>query len=153
MSILLGLCALHSVHAFERREINLEYVTGIARDLAAKPYTSPSDALPQELVALDFDEYRKIRFNKDKALWKTAGLPFQVDFFHNGYIYPETVQINEYSDTHSQQIPYVKDFFNFELTGVNPDEWDLQGYAGLRIRTPLNKPDVFDDVLVFQGAS
>ncbi|MDP0497514.1 MAG: glucan biosynthesis protein G [Verrucomicrobiota bacterium JB024] len=151
--ILFALCGLSSLAAFERREINLDYVTGIARDLAAQPYASPKAELPPELAALDFDGYRRIRFNKDKALWKTPGLPFQVDFFHNGYIYPETVEIYEYSDTHSQRIPYVKDFFNFDLIGVNPDDWDLQGYAGLRIRAPLNKPDVFDDVLVFQGAS
>ncbi len=151
--ILLALSGLAPLHAFERREINLDYVTGIARDLATQPYASQKAQLPPELAALDFDEYRKIRFNKDKALWKTANLPFQIDFFHNGYIYPETVEIYEYSDTHSQQIPYVKDFFNFDLNGINPDDWDLQGYAGLRVRAPLNKPDVFDDVLVFQGAS
>ncbi|MBC2594192.1 glucan biosynthesis protein G [Ruficoccus amylovorans] len=151
--ILSVLCGLTSLHAFERREVNLDYVTGLARELAAQPYVPAKPELPPELAALDFDGYRKIRFNKDKALWKTANLPFQVDFFHNGYIFPETVEIFEYSNTHTQQIPYVKDFFNFDINGINPDEWDLQGYAGLRVRTPLNKPDVFDDVLVFQGAS
>src|ERR1019366_2202962 len=47
------------------------------------------------------------------ALWAAAGWPFRVDFFHPGITHPEPVHVNEFTPTHTQQIRFVQDVFNY----------------------------------------
>ena len=37
-------------------------VRQMARDLASKPYTAPTEKLPDNLANIDYDQYRAIRF-------------------------------------------------------------------------------------------
>jgi len=62
-------------------------VRNIARQLAAQPYKAPASDLPAAFKDLDFDAYRDIRFDPDKALWRGQDRKFTVQFFHRGYIY------------------------------------------------------------------
>lgn len=134
-------------------EVDLDYVAKIALARAQQPFRSPTNNLPDVLKNLNYDQYREIRFRQDKALWTEDQLPFRVDFFHPGYIYKEPVQINEFTATHVQPIPFVEDFFdygNLKLKGQIPHG---TGYAGFRIQYPLNKTNVLDDLAVAQGSS
>ena len=52
---------------------------------AASPTRQPAASLPAELAkALDYDGYRDIRFQPERALWRAEELPFEVMFFHLG---------------------------------------------------------------------
>ena len=74
-------------------------VKKLARDRAANPY-KPADAkLPDALSKLDYDAYRTIRFDPAQALWHGAGLGFEAQFFHRGWLYPERVDIFEVADS------------------------------------------------------
>ena len=59
-------------------------VAGIARKQARAPYKAPDRKEPAELAALNYDQYRDIRFRPDHALWRSDGVPFEVMFFHEG---------------------------------------------------------------------
>lgn len=137
----------------ERLTVDFPYVEQAAKRLAEKPY-SPPDTIPEELQSIDYDDYREIRFNPIKALWADEELPFRIEFFHLGYLYNESVTVNETTPTHKQKIPYSSELFDY---GKNSDlAADLPsdlGYAGIRILYPLNNPEVYDEVAVFQGAS
>ena len=65
--------------ATERTSVDLQYVEGLAQDLAQKEYVSPPD-IPPALQEVDYDEYRAIRFNPIKALWTDEKLPFRIEF-------------------------------------------------------------------------
>jgi len=139
----------------EKGKVDFEVVTRLARQRAEAPFHSPKEHLPAALHAdqLNYDNYREIRFKPDMALWKEDGQKFQVQFFHPGYIYHEPVQLNEFTSTHHQRIRFAMDFFDYgklDLKGKVPFD---TGYAGFRVHYPLNRPDVMDELAVFQGAS
>jgi periplasmic glucans biosynthesis protein len=123
-----------------------------ARDLASKPYKPPDKNLPDGLQNLDYDQYRSIRFVPDQALWRGMGLPFEVQFFHRGLYYPDRVDIFEIIQGRARRIGYSPSMFSFGKIAPPPPNADL-GFAGFRLHTPLNRPDYYDEVAVFLGAS
>jgi glucans biosynthesis protein len=102
---------------------------------------------------LDYDKYREIEFRHEKALWAEEELPFRVEFFHPGYLYQEPVHVNEFTLTHVQSIRFVQDFFNYRALHIQNQIPADTGYAGFRVLSPLNKPDKWDELGSFMGAS
>lgn len=125
-----------------------------AKALAHGPYRQPASNVPESLRKLNYDQYHDIRFNPAAAWWRAEGLPFQLQFFHPGFLYNQTVRINELQQDGSfKLIHYQKKLFDF---GANHDLGDLpdnMGYTGFRIHYALNTPDYLDDLAVFQGSS
>lgn len=127
-------------------------VRQLARDSAAKEFVAPDSKLPDALKDLDYDLYRAIRFLPEHALWRGEKLPFEVQFFHRGFSYKNRVDIYEVVDGHATKIQYESDYFSFGETKPPPPGTDL-GFAGFRIHAPINRPDYYDEVCVFLGAS
>ncbi|MGP9810785.1 glucan biosynthesis protein G [Rhodopseudomonas sp. NSM] len=123
-----------------------------ARELAGKPYQAPDSKLPSPLAEIDYDAYRAIRFNPERSLWRADQLPFQVQFFHRGFLYKNRVTIFEVADGQARPIPYRSDDFSFGDTPPPASDVEL-GFAGFRIHTRLNSPDYFDELCVFLGAT
>ncbi|MBE9605916.1 glucan biosynthesis protein G [Acetobacteraceae bacterium H6797] len=123
----------------------------IARELAQKSYSAPSTDLPKALNDMSYDEYRRIRFDPQRALWKNENLPFQLQAFHRGFLYRSRVDLFEVSNGKSRPIAYSPDLFIFQNV-TRPDPADL-GFAGFRLHAPINRPDYFDEVCAFLGAS
>jgi glucans biosynthesis protein len=127
-------------------------VRQMARELAGKPYKAPSEKLPDNLTDLDYDRYRAIRFLPERALWRGEKLPFEAQFFHRGFFYKNRVDIFEVRSGQAAPIAYRPDLFSFgELTP--PGSGADLGFAGFRLHAPINKPDYYDEVCVFLGAS
>jgi periplasmic glucans biosynthesis protein len=125
-------------------------VRNMARQLSLQPYKAPDSTLPAPFKDLDFTAYQGIRFDPSKSLWLGQGRHFTAQFFHRGYIYHDRVDIFEVADGKAAAIPYSSDLFTFEK--IQPSNGDL-GFAGFRIRYPLNHPDGQDEVCAFLGAS
>ena len=151
----LALAPLAAGQDWEREDVTFEKIDARAKALAAQPYAAPNpEALPDWMKNLSYDQYRDIRFNPDRALWGAEKLPFRAMLFHPGYLFREPVAVNEFTDTHQQRIRLSEAFFNYgsliQQRGELPPE---TGFAGVRYHAPLNKPDYFDELAVFQGAS
>jgi periplasmic glucans biosynthesis protein len=127
-------------------------VRATARDLAQKPYKAPDNKLPDALKDLSYDRYRMIRFKPDQAMWRAEGLPFQLQFFHRGFYYTNRVDLYEVKDGIATPIVYSPDMFTFGDQPVPEIKGNL-GFAGFRIHGPINRPDYFDEIGVFLGAS
>jgi glucans biosynthesis protein len=127
-------------------------VRQIARDAASKPFKAPDSKLPDNLKNLDYDHYRAIRFLPERALWRGGKLPFQVQFFHRGFFYAPRVDIYEVANGQATKIAYRPDYFSFGSIPPPSPEADL-GFAGFRLHAPINRPDYYDEVCVFLGAS
>lgn len=140
---------------WEREDVGFDSIQSRARDLANKPYEAPNkDALPAWMANLTYDQYRDIRFNPNQALWAADNLPFRAMFFHPGYLYREPVVLNEFTSSHQQQIRLAEAYFNYGPLVEKHGELPLNGgFAGFRLHAPLNKPDYFDELISFQGAS
>jgi len=127
-------------------------VRQLARDLAQQPYKPPDNKLPDSLKDLDYDRYRSIRFLPDRALWREERLPFQAEFFHRGFYYANRVDIFQVVQGRAVPIRYSPSLFDFGKVQPPPPDADL-GFAGFRLHAPMNRPDYYDEVCVFLGAT
>ncbi len=127
-------------------------VRQMARDLAGKSFKAPDNKLPDNLKDLDYDRYRAIRFLPERALWRGEQLPFEAQFFHRGLFYANRVDIYEVKNDRAAKIAYQSDLFSFGDSAPPGAGVDL-GFAGFRLHAPINKPDYYDEVCVFLGAS
>lgn len=150
LAILLSGCA--SLDAMRRTEVDFTYVADLAAELAEDDYTLP-DPLPKALSELDYDAYRKIRYNADKYLWKNEGLPFSLGFFHPGFLHKDRVKMHEFTPTHTQHIRYLSEFFEFEDKSLENEMPSSLDYAGLRLSYAGEDLKDFREVVSFLGAS
>jgi glucans biosynthesis protein len=127
-------------------------VRRLARSTADKPFKKQDPSLPANLRDLGYDSYRAIRYKVDRALWRGEGLPFEVQFYHRGFIFLDRVDIYEVVQGQARQIAYSPDLFDFGH--IQPPSADANvGFAGFRLHTPLNRPDYNDELGAFLGAS
>ncbi|XDA97395.1 glucan biosynthesis protein G [Sulfitobacter sp. LCG007] len=123
--------------------------------LSREPYQEP---VPMQGVWADlrYDGYQKIRFRPDRARWIEDGVAFRLNAFHPGWLFNVPVRIHEITDGMSREMTFTAADFEYddpEVAAHFPPDMEMPGVAGLRVHTPLNRPDVFDDLCVFQGAS
>ena len=126
-------------------------VKRLARESAAAAFKPADRSLPEALSKLDYDAYRTLRFDPAHALWRGAGLPFEAQFFHRGWLYPDRVDIFEVIGGTAHPVVYRPEMFTFG-PGIAKPTSDL-GFAGFRLHAPINRPDYYDEVCVFLGAS
>ena len=122
-----------------------------AAELSKQPYVDPIRRNAPELK-LNYDQYRSIRFRNDAAIWSGENRSFTVDLFYPGFIFNVPVNINLVVSKMARRVVFTNDLFESDanaLVATGPDA----AYSGFRVRTPLNRPDVMDEFLVFQGAS
>jgi len=124
-----------------------------AQALAAKPYEAPKVELPDALKDLSNDRYREIRFRPDQALWRDQALTFETQFFHLGFQYLDPVRVYEVVNGIAREVLYGPSAFDFGKSGVDPAQMKDLAFSGVRIHYPLNRPDYYDAMTVFQGAS
>jgi glucans biosynthesis protein len=105
------------------------------------------------LTELDYDDYQRIRFNRDRARWSDGGA-FRLNAFHPGWLFREAVQINEIRDGRAERMHFsTEDFEYLDLKTEVPAGFELPGVAGFRLLNPLNRADKYDELLAFLGAS
>ena len=124
-----------------------------AAAIARKPYQKPIQTIPPELLKLTYSQYRAIRYRPSKALWRKQKLPFEVQFFHPGFYYNRSVQINVISKGVSSPVPFSISLFHYgKDTALGPVPNNV-GFAGFRIHYRINTPRYFDEIAAFLGAS
>lgn len=130
-------------------------VPALARELAARPWQAPAQALPAWLEGMDYDAWRDIRFDPARALWAGQERGFTAQFFHPGFLFREPVQVSEVVDGQARAVDYAAGLFDFGANPVPAGAGDAPaaGFAGFRLHAPLNRPDYLDEVCVFLGAS
>ena len=104
---------------------------------------------------LNYDDYRKIRFNDKAARWQDGGSDFRLAAFHMGWLFPEPVRIFEVANGVATEMVFSTDDFEYlnDLKDRVPDHYALPGVAGFRLNAQLNRPDKWDEVAAFLGAS
>jgi len=124
-----------------------------ARQLAASSYKKPDVNLPKELQELTYDQYRDIRFKPDRAFWRSAKLPFELAFFHQGLYYNYPVRLHEIAPDGVHDIRFDPELFDYGANTLDPKALSGLGYAGFRVHFSINSTKYKDEVLVFLGAS
>jgi glucans biosynthesis protein len=148
------LSAVSISHAQERpaSPFNRTILVGRAEELAKQPYVEPQKA-PDPPQRLTYDQYRAIRFTKGSSIWRGENRNFTIDLFYPGFIYETPVNINLVVGGMGRRVLFKSDLFDYGPEVKTIENKDETGYAGFRVRAPINTPDYMDEFLVFQGAS
>jgi glucans biosynthesis protein len=125
-----------------------------AKALADAAYVDPGSNLPGPLQHLDHDRYADIRFRPDSSRWRAAKVPFELQLFHEGWLFDRPVKLHEIGAKGAVgDIPFDAKLFDYGKSGIDPASTDGLGYAGFSVHYALNVPVYKDDVLAFLGAS
>lgn len=123
-----------------------------AADQAPQVHKVPDSFLSQ----LDYDAYKLIRFNPEDARFADIkNTRFELQAFHMGWLFKEPVLLYEVADGKAKLMAFSTDDFTYERQArdIVPEHAPLPGVAGFRLHTPLNRPDIYDELVAFQGAS
>ncbi|HSM21608.1 MAG TPA: glucan biosynthesis protein G [Rubrivivax sp.] len=146
--LLLATLGVGSAWAF-----GFEDVAALARQSAARPYEAPVPRLPAALSGLSYDGLRDIRYRPDRAVWRTPGLPFELQMFHLGGNQKLAVQLHEVHEGEARPLRYQSGDWDFGAHDFSRDGFGDIGHAGFRVHTALNGGDYKDEVVAFLGAS
>jgi glucans biosynthesis protein len=142
-----------TAHPPANSRFSFDDVVKRATELASAPFEGKLPPLPDELNKLDFDAWRQIEFRDNKSLLGGNGSQFRLELFHLGHLYKRPVVINTLRDGLPTPIPYQASEFAFGSTKFTKPLPVNLGFAGFKIRSPLNDPKKFDEFISFVGSS
>lgn len=121
----------------------------------AKGTTPAAAPLPDFLATLTYDEYQMIQFWPKRARWSEDGMDWRVMPFHVGWLFKDPVQVFEVQNGKASPMAFSTSDFEYrhQLKDKIPADFALPGVAGVKLNFPLNRPDLFDEVISFVGAS
>jgi glucan biosynthesis protein len=138
---------LVALHAAAATAFDFDDVAELAQLQARQAYRPSGRKAPPQLQALNYDQYRDIRFRTDRALWRSDKLPFELMFFHLGKFQKESVRIDEVNADGTRHIPYRASDFDFGKNKLSPGSWGDLGFGGFRAHYPLNSSAYKDEVV------
>ena len=126
-----------------------------AKDMAAQPYKPPMLPANDIVRQLNYEEWGKITFNTDEALFANGPGEFPVTFFHLGMFFAKSVDMLVVDNGTSREIVYDQSMFNIPADSPARKLPTGIGFAGLRVQEPRNaKLDWHkNDWAAFLGAS
>ncbi len=124
-----------------------------AKRRAAAPYTPQPNRLPAGLDKLSPEQYRSIRFNPDAGIWRAERLPFHLELLRAGYNMQTAVAVSTIENGEAHDV--VATPAMFEMESALPVQWAKVSLplSGFRVRSRINSSKIWDEFLVFQGAS
>ncbi len=146
------LAAMTGAQLGESMAFSLEALRARAAEMARHAY-APRPNVPKAWRDLSYDQYRLFWFNTNNALWAKSNRPQRVDFFHPGLYFPRPVTVNVVEDGMARPVLFDLDLFDRTDTAPDLPIDKTLGYSGFRLRDELETPGIFQEYLVFQGAS
>ncbi len=141
------------------RAFSLDDVTVRAKALSVEEYRDHRHEVPKWMLAPDrggattYDQWRDIRFDPARSLWRGENLPFEVQFFHPGLYYDRTVGISTFDKSGANPVPFdIKSFDYGKNDFASRIPADI-GYAGIRVHAPMRNKEYYDELIVFLGAT
>jgi glucans biosynthesis protein len=133
---------------------SFDLLTEDARVRASQPQV-PATRVQGFFTDFNYDDYQSIQFNPAQARWAGAESGIQLHAFHLGWLFAEPVSLFEVDGGVAQPMVFNTDDFLYydRVKDRVPAHEALPGVAGFRLNAPLNRADMFDEVVAFLGAS
>lgn len=132
---------------------NMDTLLTEAKRRATVSYTPRRRNVPEWLDKLSQDQYRSIRFNPEADIWHDEDLPFRMELLPVGFNFQTTVSVSIVADGRAQDLAATPDMFLIAPSIPAPPPQAALPLSGFRIRSHINAKKVWDEFLVFQGAS
>lgn len=125
------------------------------QEAAKRAYQAPENDLPDVVKKLTYDQHRAIRYRPDHALWRAEPVEFHLQAFYPGWVFQDTTSIFIGKGGVYQRHNFAASDFEYRppLDPTKFQDLNLDGVAGFRIHAPLERPDYFDELVTFLGAS
>lgn len=130
-----------------------DHMRKLAETLAQTEFAAPGASVPDAFKSLSAEQYRDIRFRTDQAVWRPDRLDFEVQLLPMGWLYDKPVEIWLVEGGEARQLKADGSMFQFGKLLENAPPEAPFGFSGFRIHGPLNRSDLNDEYVVFQGAS
>lgn len=134
-------------------DFTADTVKRIAADLAARPFSKPEAELPEPFNKLSAEQYRDIRFRPEQAIWRDQHLDYEIQLFPLGYLYDVPVDIWLVEEGVPRKLKADGTLFTIGPQIPNAPQEAPFGFSGFRVHGPINRADVMDEYVVFQGAT
>ncbi|MDP9064423.1 MAG: glucan biosynthesis protein [Pseudomonadota bacterium] len=122
-----------------------------AKRRSQKPYSPQRSQLPAGLDKLSPEQYRSIHFSPEAAIWRSDDVPFRLELLRAGYnLQAFTVLVSTIENGMAQDRVATPAMFGMNNSMPQPVALPLSGF---RVRSQINTKHVWDEFLVFQGAS
>lgn len=132
---------------------SLDTLLAEARRRASQPYAPQRNNVPGWLEKLSPEQYRSIRFDQQADIWGTEALPFRMELLPVGFNFNTTVTVSIVADGHAQDMLATTSMFIRAASIPTPPAGASVPLSGVRIRSRINSNKIWDEFLVFQGAS
>jgi len=137
------------------KPFSFELLKAMARERAHAPYVAPARPSPEIVSKINYEEWGKIRFKMDDALFAEGPGRFPISFFHLGLYFQKSVEMHVVEDGRSRQILYDPSYFEMPADSVARQLPKGAGFAGMRIQEPRDGALDWkhNDWVAFLGAS
>jgi len=124
-----------------------------AKRRATTPYAPQRNRLPAALDKLSPEQYRSIRFNPDADIWRAEQLPFRLELLRAANNLQTAVTVSTVQDGIAEDLVATPAMFDLQSTFPGQLGKVALPVSGFRVRGRINSNKVWDEFLVFQGAS
>lgn len=135
-------------HSFDR-----QWLLNRAKTLASEPFVPVILADDSPLASMTYDDYKKIQFERGATIWSKEDRPFRLIPLVPGFLFKTPVNLNLVVGGVARRILYNPKIFDFDSTSSDLAKAQPGGYSGITLLHPINRPDKWDEVMVFQGGT
>lgn len=136
-----------------RYRFSAELPLEAARRAASSPFVPRTLDGSTALKQLTYDQYRDIRFNADAGIWRNEQVPFRLELLPAGFLFQYPVDVAIVESGVARDLKGTADRFVLGPHVADKLAGQDLPLSGFRLRTRLNSRSVWDEFLVFQGAS
>ena len=139
LALLTALALYLTFRGAPRAKFSFADVQALAQKQAAVKFQPLADVLPPGLKKLSPVQELGVFWNDRYRLWRSRGLPFQVDFYPLSNDQHTSPQINVIDRHGAQPLSYENSFFRFNVP-IDPPLPPNGGYGGFYVRFPHMAP-------------
>jgi glucans biosynthesis protein len=135
-------------------EFSFDTLLADAQKRAEKPYAPQRSTLPAGLDKLSPEQYRSIHFNSDAGIWRSEDVPFRLELLRaRANDQSVSVTVSTVEDGMARDLVATPAMFQIGPGVPQLGKKLSLPLSGFRIRSQINSKKVWDEFLVFQGAS
>jgi glucans biosynthesis protein len=135
-------------------EFSFETLLADASHRAQQPYAPQRSTLPAGLDKLSPEQYRSIHFNPDAGIWRAEDVPFRLELLRVRDAQSVTaVTVSTVEDGKARDLVATPAMFQIRPSLPQLGSKVSLPLSGFRVRSQINSRKIWDEFLVFQGAS
>src|SRR5271170_3320311 len=115
-------------------EFSFDLLKARAKEMSHAPYVGPARPAPDVIKRINYEEWGKIRYRTDRALFADGPGRFPVTFFHLGLFFQKAVEMHVVEGDVSRRIVYDQSYFDMPADSVARQLPKGAGFAGLRVQ-------------------